>query len=113
MEAYRPDSKEQDRREHELTLQVFTVSAGMVGVCLAAIGILRVVVSQTQVQTLGDDLLAIDAVAFLASCFLAFWSFKAARTVMRRRLRNWADATFLLGLAGMAGTCSVIAWAIF
>lgn len=102
-----------EAREHDLTMHVFTVSAGMVGVCLTAIGLLRLVVAQTKVQTLGDELLAIDAVLFVVCVLLAFWSFKTQNTQLRRRLRTTVDVLFLAGLTGMATICAVIAYAFF
>ena len=102
-----------EQREHDLTMHVFTVSAGMVGVCLTAVGILRLVAAQTKVQTLGDDLLAINAILFVLICTLAFWSFKTKVSVHRRRLRLVVDSLFLLALSVMAGICAVIAYAIF
>lgn len=99
--------------EHDLTMHVFTVSAGMVGVCLTAIGLLRLITAQTKVQTLGDDLLAVDAMLFVACAFLAFWSFKTKKPRTRQRLRIVVDALFLIGLAGMGVICAVIAYAIF
>ena len=99
-------------RDHDLTQHVFTVSAGMVGVCLTAIGILRLFTAQHQVQTLGDDLLAIDALLFVATCWLAFWSFKTALPLRRLRLRLMVDGLFLLALTGMGGICAVIAYAL-
>lgn len=102
-----------DAHEHDLTMHVFTVSAGMVGVCLTAIGILRLITAQTKVQTLGDDLLAINAILFVICVFLAFWSFKTRVASTRRRLRIVVDILFLAGLAGMAAICAVIAYAIF
>lgn len=104
---------EKEIRDHELTMHVFTVSAGMVGVCLTAIGLLRLIASQTQVQTVGDDLLAIDALVFVSCSCLAFWSFKTRRPVLQRRLRVVVDSLFLFGLVAMAAICSVIAYAIF
>lgn len=104
---------ESDRREHELTIHVFSVSAGMVGVCLTAIGLLRLVAAQTNAQTLGDDLLAIDALLFVLSACLAFWSFKTRSDRTRRRLRVVVDTLFLLALAAMAAICAIIAYAIF
>jgi hypothetical protein len=102
-----------EEREHELTMHVFTVSAGMVGVCLTAIGLLRLVAAQNQVQTLGDDLLAVDALLFVLCTFLAFWSFKTASPRTRSRLRTVVDLLFLMGLALMGAICAVIAYAIF
>ena len=94
-------------------MHVFAVSAGMVGVCLTAIGLLRIVAAQTQAQSLGDDLLAVDAMLFVACAFLAFWSFKTTNLAIRRRLRLVVDTLFLVGLAGMGAICAVIAYAIF
>lgn len=102
-----------EAREHELTMHVFSVSAGMVGVCLTAIGILQLVAAQTQAKTLGDDLLAINAVMFVACSSSAFWSFKTKAAGTRRRLRLMVDSLFLVGLAGMACICAVIAYALF
>jgi cation transport ATPase len=104
---------ESEAQEYDLTMHVFTVSAGMVGVCLTAIGLLRLITAQTKVQTLGDDLLAVDAILFVICVFLAFWSFKTKTTSTRRRLRLVVDILFLVGLAGMAAICAVIAYAIF
>lgn len=102
-----------EAHEHDLTMHVFAVSAGMVGVCLTAIGLLRLITAQTKVQTLGDELLAVDAVLFVVCAFLAFWSFKTDAPRARRRLRLVVDALFLTGLAGMGAICAVIAYAIF
>lgn len=94
-------------------MHVFAVSSAMVGVCLTAIGLLRLVVAQTRVQTLGDDLLAVDAMLFVVCTFLAFWSFKTNAPILRRRLRLAVDTLVLAGLAGMGSICAVIAYAIF
>lgn len=94
-------------------MHVFTVSAGMVGVCLTAIGLLRLISAQTKVQTQGDDLLAVNVIAFVVCAFLAFWSFKTKVANTRRRLRLAVDILFLAGLAGMAAICAIIAYAIF
>jgi hypothetical protein len=102
-----------ESREHDLTMHVFTVSAGMVGVCLTAIGLLRLVTVQTNVKTLGDDLLAIDALLFVLCVFLAFWSFKTKSPKARKGLRLMVDGLFLLALTLMGSICAIIAYAIF
>jgi hypothetical protein len=106
-----PGTKD-EQREHDLTVHVFSVSAAMVGVCLTAIGILRLVAAQTKAQTLGDELLAVDAVLFVSCCLLAFWSFKTEKPALRRRLRLIVDVIFLIGLTGMACICAIIAYAL-
>ena len=101
-----------EQREHELTMHVFSVSAAMVGVCLTAIGILRLVAAQTKAQTVGDDLPARDAIVFVVCSALAFWSFKTSQEKTRRRLRWVVDTLFLVGLSTMAFVCTVIAYAL-
>jgi hypothetical protein len=104
----------QVREGHEdaFMMHVFAIFAGMVGVCLTAIGILRLVTSQDKVQTVGDDLLAVDSVLFLVCCFLSFWSFKSVDKEFRQRLRVVVDTILLLALVIMACVCCVIAYAI-
>lgn len=101
-----------EQREHDLTMHVFSISAAMVGVCLTAIGILRLVAIQSNVQTLGDEFLAADAVLFVSTCFLSFWSFKTRQASLRQRLRSLVDALFMLSLAVMVGICAVIAYEV-
>lgn len=100
------------QREHDVTVSVFSISAGMIGVCLAAIGILRLVAAQTNVQTVGDELLAVDAVILVSCCFLAFWSFKTTDRRRRHQLRLIVDGLFMSALLLMVGVCSIIAYAL-
>jgi len=101
-----------ERRALDLTLHVFAISSGMVGVCLTGIGLLRVVVAQTNLVIYDDDLLAIDAVMFLFCCGLAFFSYKAPPGIRRRRLRTVVDVLFMMALAVMVVVCATIAFAL-
>lgn len=101
-----------EEQEHGLIMHVFTISAGMVGVCLTGIGLLRVIIAQTKVSTFGDDLLAADAVMFMTCCFLSFWSFKTS-SVPRRHVMRWIiDGLFMLALALMVVVCGLIVYAL-
>ncbi len=106
------DERTREQRDYDLTLHVFGVSAAMVGVCLTGIGILRLIANQRQTETIGDDLLAVDAVLFVACCILAFWSFKTPDLAFQRWLRLIVDTLFLLALSAMAGICLVIAYTL-
>ena len=101
-----------EQREHELTMHVFSISAAMVGVCLTAIGILRLIATQTKAQTLGDDFLAADAVLFVCCCLLSFWSFKTKQSMRRQRLRFAVDVLFMVALVVMVCVCAIIAYAL-
>ncbi|MGH8672327.1 MAG: hypothetical protein ACREUA_09905, partial [Burkholderiales bacterium] len=107
-----PGESSHEQREHDLTMHVFSISAAMVGVCLTAIGILQLIATQTKVHTLGDDLLAMDAVLFVCCCFLSFWSFKARQARLRQRLRFLVDVLFMVALVVMVLICAIIAYAL-
>jgi hypothetical protein len=107
-----PNGPSSEHLEHDLTMHVFAISAAMVGVCLTAIGILRLVMSYSQVETIGDELLAADAVVFMVCCFLSFWSFKTENLHLRRLLRLIIDGSFMLALTIMVVVCAVIAYAM-
>jgi len=79
-----PPSQEQDSREHELCVHIFAVSAALVGVCLTVIGLFRVIVRLKNVDSVADNVLAVDAAGFLVACLLAYASLRS-RTVRRRR----------------------------
>ncbi len=93
-------------------MHVFTISGGLVGVCLTAIGLLRLLTHHTQVATVADELLAADAVLFMVCCFLSFWSFKTETPRRRLVLRRVIDWLFMVALFSMVVVCALIAYAI-
>lgn len=98
--------------EEDICVHIFTVSAGMVGVCLTVIGIVRIITRFGNINTIADDMLAADAFAFLCSCLLSYWSL---RTRGRRRLHqveHVADALFIVGLVIMVAVCGLIVYAL-
>lgn len=101
-----------EQREFELSLAVFAVSAGLVGVCLTGIGLLQVMHGLSKVNTLGDELLALDSGLFLLTCMLAFFSFRTGDSRRRRLLRKSSDVIFLLGLGLLAAVSALITFAV-
>ena len=98
--------------EEDLCIHIFTVSAAMVGVCLTVIGLIRIVITLQKVDTLADDLLAGDALLYLASCILSYTALRT-RTVRRmRRVERVADGLFLLAMVLMVGVCLFITYAL-
>jgi uncharacterized membrane protein len=99
--------------EADICVHIFSVSAALVGVCLTVIGLLRVVISTSKVETVVDDFLAADAILFLLSCLLSYWALRTRSLYRMHRVERVADAIFLVGLFLMVLICSVVAYAIF
>jgi hypothetical protein len=98
--------------DHDICVHIFTASAAMVGVCLTVIGILRMVVSLRHTDVLGDDLLAINAMAYLMACLMSYWALRTRSQGRNHRLEQIADVLFLGSLILTAVNSGFIAWAV-
>jgi len=92
----------------DLTIQVFSVSAGLLGVCITVLGINRALILRPM-REISRDLLAADALLFLLSCFNAYLSLRTEGPI--KRIGSWAaDLFFLAGLLLMTAVCGLIAY---
>ena len=98
--------------EEDICIHIFTVSAGLVGVCLTVIGLLRVVITLRKTDTFADDLLAMDAFLFLVACLSSYWALRTRSVRRMHRVERFADVIFLLALVLMAGACGFVTYAI-
>jgi len=103
------DETASETAARELSGHIFSVSAGLVGVCLTVIGLFRLFAA-TRARSWADNLLAMDALAFLFSCLLAYLALRARAAARRRRLERLADSVFLLGLAVMVLIGGLVAY---
>lgn len=96
--------------ETQISIHIFSVSAALVGVCLTVIGIFRAIGELKSFSTFGDNVLAIDALIFLASCIFAYSSLRSTNLKKKHKLEKIADALFIFGLSLMAVVCTIIAY---
>jgi hypothetical protein len=66
-----PNQDSVSRLDEDISIHIFIALAGLVGVCLTVIGLIRVVLTIKGGVTLADDLLAVDAFSFLVSRLLS------------------------------------------
>jgi hypothetical protein len=105
-----PDSN--SHLEQDICIHIFTVSSAMVGVCLTVIGLIRVVITLGNADTLADDLLAGDALLFLVSCLLSYWALRSRGLRRMHRLEKIADAIFIIAMIGMVVVCALVTYSI-
>jgi hypothetical protein len=108
----RMSKDDQHPLEKDICVHIFTVSAGMLGVCLTVIGILRIIIIARKADTLADDLVSGDAVLFLISCALSYWALRTRSVRRMYRVERFADAIFLAALVLMAFICAFITYAM-
>jgi hypothetical protein len=96
--------------EEDVSIHIFSVSAAMVGVCLTVIGIIRVVITIGNIQTLADNFLSLDALLFLFACILSYLSLRTRGIRRLFMLERIADGLFIIGLVLMGFVCVLIAY---
>jgi hypothetical protein len=111
-----PDKPEADdphaaaERLHAHRLTLFSVSSGMIGVCLTAVGLIGVLKSLQDAETMVDELLTFAALVFLTATGLYFWLLRRRR-LARRWVDHVADITFFIGLALLLVACALFTMA--
>lgn len=97
-------------RERDLSGYIFSVSAGLVGVCLTVIGLFRLFRSSGEVRSIADNLLAVDAIVFLVACLTSYLALRGPNERVWHRLERFADILFLSGLTAMVVIGGLIAY---
>ena len=99
--------------ENEVNVHIFSVSAGLVGVCLTVIGIIRIGINvQPGYNTIADEVLAVDSVCFMCSCLLAYTSMRTPARTRAKHLEGYADRLFISGMATMCLAGALIAFSL-
>ena len=88
------------------------IAAAMVGVCLTAIGILRVVIAVRKANPLADDMLALDAVLFLIATLTSYFAIRHGPAKRLHELERVADVTFIAAMSLMTVAALVITYAL-
>ena len=98
--------------EESVCAHIFTVSAAMVGVCLTVIGLVHVVITARQADSMADDLLALDALLFLTACLSSYWALRTRSAGRMHRVERFADWVFIVAIVFMVFICAYITYAV-
>ena len=98
--------------ERDTAAHIFTTSSVMLGLCLTIISIMRGPRNHGGLETIVDDILAIDALVFLLACFLSYAALRVRHLRKIQRVESISDAVFLIGLTGMGVACVLFMWTI-
>jgi hypothetical protein len=107
-----PHENRKTKLEEDICIHIFTVSSAMVGVCLTVIGLVRVVITLGNADTLADDLLAADALSFLVSCLLSYSALRSRGFRRKHQIERAADAVFILAMVLMTAICAFLTYVI-
>jgi hypothetical protein len=105
-------NREKPSLDENIAIHIFTVSAGLVGVCLTVIGLIQIIIHSKKESTMADDLLVLDAILFLFSCLLSYWSLRKRNIQRLHKIEEVADLIFITALALMVFICGFIAFTL-
>jgi hypothetical protein len=88
------------------------IASGMVGVCMTGIGLLRVAFAMHGRQTLADDLLSIDALAFLLATLSSYFALRVQSQARLHWLERVADVAFIIAMLMLTIACFVITYSL-
>ena len=99
--------------ETNISVDVFSVSAAMVGVCLTVIQLIQMNGAQ-RANTIVDDILALDSIVFMIACVASFLALKSKRHSKRKKiLENIGDGSFLLAISTMVVAITLVVYTLF
>ncbi len=94
----------------DITIHVFTASATLVGVCITVISLFIISRQFSHMKSIGEKLLAFDALLFLTSCILSYSALRRRRMGSHEKLERIAEEVFFLALSLMALVCISIVY---
>jgi hypothetical protein len=96
----------------QLKITVFTVSAGMVGVCLTTIGLIQVIKNLSRFTTVCDTLLVLDALLFLISAISSYFALRLHFRWKWKVFMRVAELAISIGMALMVLICAILVRAL-
>jgi hypothetical protein len=104
------ESFQKEEIEVSISVDVFSVSAAMVGVCLTVIQLIQMNTAQKP-NTIVDEILAIDSIVFMIACVFSFLALKSKRhSRLKKILGNIGDACFLLAISTMVIAITLVVY---
>jgi hypothetical protein len=101
-----------DERFYTHLLTVLSVSSGMVGVCLTAIGLIGIIKSMNKVEMIVDDLLAIGALVFMVAAAMSFLGMRTRLGWSWRGFARTLDLVFCGGLVIVVVATLLLTWMV-
>lgn len=86
--------KQQKQRKEALSYHILLTASTMIGVCLTVITIFKV--TDFHLKTYADELLGIDTLLFISSCFLSYISIRQGNN---KKIELVADNLFLAAMS--------------
>jgi len=107
------ESSTREEIEASISVDVFSVSAAMVGVCLTVIQLIQMNTAQKP-NTVVDEILAFDAIIFMIACAASFLALKSKRrSRFKKTMEAIGDGCFLIAISTMVVAITLVVYTLF
>lgn len=96
------------KNNKDVAEHIFSGSTTMIGVCITIISLFRIM--KINRETLVDEIVGVDALLFIFSCFL---SYLCLRNSELKNVENIADAFFFIGLIVLLAAGFIIVFSTY
>ncbi len=100
--------KEKGKKNNDIAQHIFIGAATMIGACITVISLFRI--TNAGKSTLADDLLGVNVLIFIISCFLSYLSLRNSEL---KYVESVADFLFFIGLSLMLAVGFIIVFTTY
>ncbi|MGQ3056559.1 MAG: hypothetical protein ACT6T0_05130 [Nevskia sp.] len=98
MELHDSISADDDARHERLLERLLTAATSMTGICVGLLGAVNAFARSRNIETLADDVLAMNALMFLICCYLVVWGLRTGSRRTTARLLRAVETLFLASM---------------
>jgi len=95
-------------KDRDVLLRLLSVTASLAGLCIAALGFLDASDRPALEQSYADELIAVDAILFVACVYLVLWALRTQSMKRARELSRLVDVVFLFALTTLLAAATYI-----
>lgn len=95
MDGREPISAEQNARHERILERLLSAATSMTGICVGLLGAVNAFSRSQNIETVADDVLALNALLFLVCCYLTVWGLRAESRHVTARLLRMVEYLFL------------------
>ena len=107
-----PISAEDDARHERILERMLSAATSMTGICVGLLGAVNAFSRSQKIETVADDVLALNALMFLICCYLIVWGLRTPSRRLTAQLLSAVEYLFLAAMTVLVATGFFVVYSI-
>lgn len=112
MDRPEPISADDDARHERILERLLTAATSMTGICVGLLGAVNAFARSRNIETLADDVLAMNALMFLVCCYLVVWGLRTGSRRTTATLLRVVETLFLAAMTLLVAIGFFVVYAV-